>query len=317
MTRAPDLEQPPSAATGPFHEGERALQARAGMRDQIERIGRRVIRDWMPDQHRELFEKLPALLVGSLDARGCPWASMLVGRPGFIRSPDERTLRIEALPGFGDALDVHLAAGAPVGLLGLEAHTRRRNRANGTVSGVDGRGFSVRVAQSFGNCPQYIHARPARWAGAPEDARLSRPVRVEGPLLSKDALDIVARADTFFIASASSRSADGGGGEGVDVSHRGGEPGFVRASEVDGASALTVPDYRGNFLFNTLGNIAAYPRAGVLFVDVASGDVLQLTGRAEIDWDGPEVGTFPGAQRLLRITALDGARVPGALPLRW
>ena len=47
---------------------------------------------------------------------------------------------------------------------------------------------------------------------------------------------------------------------------------------------LSFPDYAGNTMYMTLGNLAANPRAGLLFLDWETGDALQLTGRAAIDW---------------------------------
>ncbi len=108
-------------------------------------------------------------------------------------------------------------------------------------------------------------------------------------------------------------AADAGIAGGVDVSHRGGEPGFVR---IEG-QRLTVPDFIGNFFFNTLGNLALDPRAGLLFPDFATGDLLYLAVTSEIVWDGPEVDRFDGAQRLMRFTVTRAIRLPGALPFRW
>src|SRR5690606_5085976 len=116
--------------TATFHEGEQAMQARAGALERLAAIGPRVVRDHMPDQHRELFEKLPTLVIGSLDAAGQPWASLLVGPPGFVRTPDARHLRVNTRPETDDPLAAALALEAPLGLLGLEPHTRRRNRVN-------------------------------------------------------------------------------------------------------------------------------------------------------------------------------------------
>src|SRR5262245_46602362 len=102
-----------------FHPGEQALQQRAGVRDRLEQVGRKVIRDFMPDQHRALFAQLPFLIVGSIDAERRPWASIVVGDPGFIRSPDAHTLAIDARAGFGDPLGRNIVPGAAVGLLGI------------------------------------------------------------------------------------------------------------------------------------------------------------------------------------------------------
>lgn len=305
----------PSVAA-PFHAGEIAVQQRAGVRERIAAVGPRMLRDLMPEQHRELFGKLPTLWVGSLDRDGRPWASLLLGEPGFVTAPDERHLHIAARPGFGDPLGANLAVGMPLGLLGLEPATRRRNRMNGTVVARDAQGFTVAVDQSFGNCPQYIQARALTWANTPASYGAPRPVTVQGRLLDDAAALLVARSDTLFIASAAPQARGRAGAEGVDVSHRGGKPGFVRVDDAGGATLLTIPDFRGNAMFQTLGNIAARPVAGLVFVDPDHGDLLQLTGRAELVWDGPELASFAGAQRLLRVRLEQGRLVPGAVPLR-
>ncbi|XXV04071.1 pyridoxamine 5'-phosphate oxidase family protein [Sorangium sp. So ce1335] len=317
MTKSPVPPLPGWPGGGsPYHPGEMAVQARAGARERAEKAGRRVIRDFMPDQHRELFTRLPFLLVGGLDAQRRPWASILAGRPGFVASPDPRTLAVSARPGAGDPLGAHLVAGAPVGLLGIQLETRRRNRVNGTIVEAGDGGFVVEVGQSFGNCPQYIQAREPVFVRAPE-AAAPRPARAEGPALSAGAAALVRGADTFFIATAAPAARGGDAIEGADVSHRGGRPGFVRVAEEDGRTVLTSPDFAGNSSFNTLGNLALNPRAGVLFVDFASGGLLSLTGEAEVLWDGPELAAFAGAQRLVRFHVAEGVWIEDAVPLRW
>jgi uncharacterized protein len=301
----------------PFHAGEQALQDRTGVRASVERAGQRIVRPFMPDQHRELFAELPMILVGSLDAGGRPWASVLAGRPGFIRSPDPVTLAIAATAQASDPLAENLRAGAPVGLLGIQLETRRRNRMNGTVTSLDG-GVTVRVDQSFGNCPKYIQARAPFFAVDPAVAAPSA-VHRESSALSPRAIAMIGAADTFFIATAAAAAGAPGAGvaDGVDVSHRGGRPGFVRVSDDGGRTVLTSPDFVGNFLFNTLGNLAVNPRAGILVIDFATGDLLQLTGEATAIWDGPELAAFDGAERLLRFVVAEGVRREAALALRW
>lgn len=303
--------------TSPFHAGERALQARAGVAERMEQVGRVVIRDHMPEQHRELFTKLPFMIVGSLDAQQRPWASVVAGRPGFVAAPDDRHLVFHTQPAAADPLRANLAPGAPVGLLGIEPHTRRRNRMNGVVGALDAMGFAVEVRQSFGNCPKYIQAREPHWVDEPVSMAEVRPVIEEGALLSDEAVRAIRAADTFFIASASPDAQRSGPGEGVDVSHRGGKPGFVRVTEEAGATLLTVPDFIGNFLFNTLGNLLVHPAAGLLFIDFERGDLMWLQARAEVVWDGEEVSAYAGAQRLLKLRVTGGRRVAGALPLRF
>jgi len=299
----------------PFHAGEQAMQARAGVRERMQQIGLNVMRGHMPEQHRELFEKLPFMLLGALDAQARPWASMLVGEPGFAGAPDPATLRLQALPDAQDPLADAVRAGAWIGLLGIELPTRRRNRMNGPVIERGERHFSVRVQQSFGNCPKYIQARDLRLH---HDAAPAGTPVVMVRHLTPEAAACVTQADTFFIATASDDAASDApaANGGVDVSHRGGKPGFVRVSEEDGRTVLTAPDFIGNFFFNTLGNLQVNPRAGLLFADFARGHLLQLTGEAEVVWSGPELAAFEGAQRLLKFRLAEARWRPGALPLR-
>jgi len=254
-----------------------------------------------------------------VDAQGQPWASVLAQPSGFIRSPDATLLRLQALPDVADPLAQTLQPGASIGLLGIEPHTRRRNRANGRVMALDGSGFGLRIEQSFGNCPKYIQAREPVYVASATATAPAPAAAIASSHLDAAALRLVRGADTFFIATAHSQALQPEGrADGVDVSHRGGKPGFVRV-EVDANSQqwLTAPDFLGNFFFNTLGNLAVHPQAGLLFIDYSTGDLLHVAVRAEILWDGPDLAGFAGAQRLLRMQVLGALRRPGALALRW
>ncbi len=297
----------------PWHDGERAVQRRAAVdAERSEAIGRRALRDFMLGQHREFFAQLPFLVVGCVDGAGSPWASIVSGPPWFVSSPDPKSLRIGALPHAGDPLADALAIGARVGLLGIELSTRRRNRMNGRVIARDASSFTVAVEQSFGNCPKYIQTRDG------SALRADAPVHAE-PFCSLDAevRALIRSSDTLLVASAAPDAGDGHGAVGgVDVSHRGGRPGFVGILAAGGAETLVIPDYRGNRYFNTLGNLAVNPRAGLTFIDFARGDVLQPTGTTEIVWDGAAVRAFAGAERLWRVTVTAGRWLRGAFPLR-
>ena len=289
--------------SSPWHDGERALHQRLGLAERMESAGRNVIRPFMPDQHRSFFQQLPFILAGSTDRHGQLWASMLTGAPGFVTSPTPVRLEIDAVPEAGDPLAEALVPGAPLGLLGIELPTRRRNRANGHVIAADADGIALRVEQSFGNCPKYIVKRDYA-ALAPET-----PVRVDTlSELDAETRRLIGGAETFFVASSQ------GPGALPDVSHRGGRAGFV---ELDERGTLTVPDYSGNLFFNTLGNMLLNPRAGLLFPDFATGDLLQLTGTTELDWDGPDVAALPGAQHLWRFHPTGGQWLRGAVRLRF
>ncbi|MGI0494431.1 pyridoxamine 5'-phosphate oxidase family protein [Alkalinema pantanalense CENA528] len=293
----------------PFHVGELAIQARLGVQEQIDKQGRRIIRNYLPDQFRQFFAQLPYVIVGTIDASGNPWASILVGAPGFLSTPDDRTLKVVAQPLLGDPLAANLAQGIDIGFLGIELPTRRRNRMNGIVTATQADGFEVQVQQSFGNCPQYIKARRSEWA---EVAPSTQPPQAIEQLGEREQT-LITTADTFFIATAY-QAESAGAASGVDVSHRGGKPGFVR---IEDDRTLTIPDFSGNHHFNTLGNLELNPHAGLLFIDFSQGHLLYLTGIAEVIWDGPEILTYAGAERLLRFHLQTGYSVAGTLPLRW
>lgn len=297
-----------------WHPGELALQASVGMVARMAEVGPRVIRDHMPDQHRVFFEQLPWLVVGALDDGGMPWASVLEGAPGFARSPDPRVLCVDAVPAVQDPLSGCLHDGAALGLLGIELHTRRRNRMNGTATLRDG-GFEVEVMESFGNCPQYIQKRVAvdpGERGAGGGRVRTPPVSSRAVALSANDRAVIEHADTFFVASGVLPK-HGADAERVDVSHRGGRPGFVK---VDG-DCLTVPDFSGNRHFNTLGNLLLNPQAGLLFVDFDSGDLLHVGGDVELVLDGPALASFDGAERLWRVQVRTVVRRPAAIAGRW
>ncbi|WP_434115365.1 pyridoxamine 5'-phosphate oxidase family protein [Paraburkholderia caffeinilytica] len=299
------------AADSPFHAAERMVQRRAGVSEEAESSGRHGIRRYMPDQHRQFFSVQPFMVFGGLDANGQPWATLRAAAPGFVSSPDPRTLRIDSgvLP--GDPLAGRWQPGMMIGGLGLQPQTRRRNRVNGVVSSVEGDTVVLEVMQSFGNCAKYIQSRTPTFV-ARSDTAVQTSVETATQLSDADRA-LLANADTFFIASANVGE-EAGSARGADVSHRGGMPGFVR---VDDATTLTTPDFSGNRFFNTLGNLLHDPRAGLLFVDFASGDLLYIAALAEIVWDGAELADFPLAERLVRFRITEVRRSRKALPFRW
>ncbi|MGO4354861.1 pyridoxamine 5'-phosphate oxidase family protein [Rhizobium sp. RAF36] len=292
----------------PWHEGELELQRSVGMAEQMDPVGRKVLRPYLLDQHREFYPLLPFIVIGAVDPDGAPWATIRAGQPGFLHSPDPLTLDIEVARDHDDPAERGMEDGDPIGMVGVDLITRRRNRLNGTVSRSADDRFSVTVGQSFGNCPRYIQNRQFTFIRDP--AASSTAAAIVSNRLEGEARKIIEEADTFFVAS----YADRGEGREVDVSHRGGKPGFVR---IDADGSLTVPDFNGNLFFSTLGNFMVNPRAGLVFVDHESGGMLQLTGAVEVILDSPEIAAFDGAERLWRFTPEKIVLRPEALPLRW
>ena len=301
-----------SASQSPFHHGEREIQSRYGVRDQLESIGQRFIRNYMPGEHRQFFAQLPFLLLGSVDNSGRPWASVLVGRPGFASSPDPRTLQIEAPQIFGDPLSGNLTVGSQVGILGIEYETRRRNRMTGKIASISDAGMAINISQTFGNCPKYIQTRSFEFLPEIDSIGETRPLQAVD-CLDDRAREIIASSDHFYIATHYSGD-PGNASHGADVSHRGGKPGFIR---LDDHRTLTFPDFVGNYHFNTLGNIQANPLTGLLFIDFDSSDLLYLTGRAEVIWDSEDRQAFVGAERLVSFKLDEGFLVEKAMPIRF
>lgn len=288
----------------PWHAGERHLQETVGVAERMAMIGPMVIRDHLPEQHRGFYPLLPYLILGAVDDQGIPWATMVEGAPGFAHSPHPYTLQVDSLPSSSDPARAAFRQGAAMGLLGIDLSTRRRNRMNGRVAALDHDGFSIDVIHTYGNCPKYIQLRPVDGI-----ARKPGSMAERSTVLDEAAQAMIGMADTFFVAS----YVDLDGERSVDVSHRGGNSGFVR---VDG-NLLTIPDFAGNQFFNTLGNLQANPVAGLLFIDFESGDVLQVAGRTALILDGPQVADFEGAQRLWTVNVEQVVRRPAALALTW
>lgn len=299
----PDIDP----ASSPFHAGEKWVHKRLSIHG-IEGWARKAVRSYLPDEHRDFYAALPFLVVAARDERRRPWATILADDMGFVTSPDPRSLVIGTKPVSGDALERSFFPQADIGILGIELATRRRYRVNGRVQSSNSGAIVCTVGQTFGNCPQYIRER--EWSYA-KNVTPGAPSR--GKRLSSNQIDWIASADTFFIASG--YHGDGQNPAfGMDASHRGGDRGFV---EVASETRLAFPDYAGNNYFNTIGNLVADPRAGLLFVDFETGGLLQLTGRATIDWDSDAVSRIRDARRMVTFDIEEIVELPTVLPLRW
>lgn len=290
----------------PFHAGEVAIQRSLGVAERMSEFGRRVVRDHMPDQHRHFYAQLPFLVAATVDPEGRPWATLIEGRPGFAHSPLPRCLCLERRPATDDPALAGWHADAAVGLLGIELHSRRRNRVNGTLRATS-TGLQLEVEHAFGNCPQYIAQRQLNFSREPGTSSAD-PVST-GHSLNAHLAGFIESCDTFFVASYIDHA---DGRRSVDASHRGGKPGFVRVR----GQRLTIPDFAGNLHFNTLGNLRLNPRVGVVFVDFRNGDLLHVSGRAALDFDAAEVADFQGAERLWHVDTEVWVLRPGALALR-
>jgi uncharacterized protein len=268
-----------------FHCGERAVQERAGVRAGAEEVGEGIV-NFVPERAADFLEQRQMVLLGTVDSERRSAASVIVGQPGFISVPDERTVLVGALPPAGDPALENLARESQAALLAIDFVNPRRVRANGIGAIKDG-AIVIRTEQVYGNCRRYIQERVfVGWRDSPPapDMQIARAFE-----LSQSEREQITNADTFFIASEHPE-------QGADISHKGGSPGFVRVVD---SRHLAYPDFNGNSMFNTLGNLAINPHAGLLFIDFESGRTLQLRGTASIDWDPDRAHAFAGAERVV------------------
>lgn len=307
----------------------------------------------------EFYQNQPFLVAAARDSQGHMWSTLFTNPSGtadlvhFANDRDPTKLYLQGGPVPGDALFGEIHAGSDLGLLGIEFATKRRNRVNGRiVQVIENDDSSIasspdtmifHVDQSFGNCPQYI--QPRQWWSAPNNndhgddtppskkdtSSTKSPNTYQRPnRLTPDQINFIEQAETIFVAS-------GYRGEGEDVrfgndaSHRGGSPGFVMvqrngADNNDDAnttsssnSTLILPDFSGNDMFNTLGNLRMDPRMGITIPDFRNGGMLQLSGRATVDMDSVRAASvYPGALRLITFEIGQVNQVAaGSLPIRW
>ncbi|GLZ79496.1 oxidoreductase [Actinorhabdospora filicis] len=280
-----------------LHTGEVAVQQRAGVR--APKMGSARVGADIPEVAAGFLAAQAVVVIAGDDASGDRWAGAVFGAPGFATAPDARTVDLRALPGepLGGAFD----NGAEIGMIAIEPATRRRMRVNGRAE-RDGEGLRVRTTQVYSNCPKYIQARETTglFTDPPGPA-------VRGGALTTGQRELIAAADTFFIAT-------GAEGVGLDASHRGGAPGFVT---VHSGSRLSFPDYRGNAMYMTLGNLELDPRCGLLFWDFEGDRALHVTGTASTDWDADRAAAVPGAMRMVDVEVTGVVEVPGGQRLRW
>lgn len=293
------------ADTG-FHTGELAVQQRAGVRRDAGRLIRMLEGATLSGGMAGFLAARTFLVITGRDRSGQLWTSPLLGPPGFLDVRSATELAVHAGIPAGDPLH-EIAAGQKVGMTAVEFATRRRVRINGILTAATGNLLTVEVEQAYGNCPQHIH--PRLLAPSPDSGHDLAAVR-RATALAEDDAQLIRGADTFFLGTVNPE-------RGADASHRGGPAGFVR---LDSPTSLWWPDYPGNNLFNSLGNLAIDPEAALLFFNFGDGQALQLSGTANLEWDhagqpGDDAGT--GRRVAFHIRDVIAGRHLGAREITW
>jgi len=259
----------------PYHEGELAVQKQAGESFDA-RVNGSMISNTIPFGGSSFIALQRLMIIGTVDTKGDIWTSLLIGQPGVVQALNKSQLEIDISKSVYMSDECFLTdpgADNKIGILMIELESRLRLRINGRITQISDEQYTIDIDQAYANCPKYIQRRQWKTPHMTHPA-VAKPC-AQGTELNHAQKNMIASSDTFFVASASPE-------HGIDASHRGGKPGFVQLLN---NGKLIIPDFKGNSMFNTLGNFAVYPRAGLLFISFDSGKLLQLTGKTEILWD--------------------------------
>lgn len=268
-----------------YHSGEREAQRLAGDQD-IADSREGMVRPAIPRQVFDWLTEQSLLAIATRDAKGHLWTTVVPAKPGFLHADAngshlwiDRTMPSSVL--------ANLKGDNHVGLLAIDLVSRQRMRINGTATALPS-GLHVSVQETFFNCPKYITRRVAQ----PSDTS-SAPTQHDGDHLLAEHLQLLSETDVLFLATTHPE-------RGLDVSHRGGDPGFVQLLP-DGR--IRIPDYAGNSLFNSLGNLLVDPRIALAIPNLKTGTILEITGTATIEWhDRDEDDSTGGTHRFVDIT---------------
>ncbi|KIX03952.1 uncharacterized protein Z518_07505 [Rhinocladiella mackenziei CBS 650.93] len=288
-----------------WHEGETAIRKRT----RIDFREDNPTSPFLTPRAAHQAQRYPLIAIGTLDEDDRPWCTIWGSGEPPIAQPvaqsvlgirtnvdatfdpvveaiwkgkdDGEVMREEGQGRMMAGLSIHLEERGRVKLAGriiagaLCAHPQPEGHAEDTDETQSGKSgqiqLVVKIDQSLGNCPKYLNRKKIT------SSRPKPRLRSSSPHLSQKAIDLIHKADLFFLASAHER-------EDMDVNHRGGPPGFVRVeqpSHIDEGSAIVWPEYSGNNLYQTLGNLETTPHAGLVIPDFDTGDVLYVSGDTE------------------------------------
>ncbi|KAJ6128801.1 hypothetical protein N7471_010018 [Penicillium samsonianum] len=267
-----------------------------------------------------LVEQSPLLALGTLDSQGRPWSTIWGGTAGFATPVAESLIGLQTQVDSkydpvvqalltGNQTDADI--GKMVSGLAVDLENRRRVKLYGrmvTGSLSDGDAgqaqMVVHIEESLGNCPKYMnkkHIVPAQ----PDYKLIS-----DSPQLNPTAVELLSRADTMFVSSSHGAST-------MDTNTRGGPPGFMRVESNNASGAVLVyPEYSGNRLYQTLGNLETTPLAGFVVPDFDSGNVLYFTGSTEILAGKDAAAVLPRSNLAVRVTIAAAIFVENGLGFR-
>ena len=277
----------------------------------------------------------PLIAIGTLDSEGRPWTTLWGnGDKGFARPVAEGIVGMRTpVTGRYDPVVEELfgkeatgqivreeGEGRMVAGLTIDLETRKRVKMFGRmIAGALGTRddevlgheehiaevqLVLKIEQSLGNCPKYLNQKHIVQA-------LAKPELVsDTPKFPQRALDLIEKSDLFFISSSQCD-------QDMDTNHRGGPPGFMRVvSNDDSGAVICYPEYSGNRLFQTLGNLMVNPLAGLCVPDFDTGDMLYFTGKTDILVGKDAAEVLPRSNLAVKVTVTSARFVANALPFR-
>ncbi|KAG9199425.1 hypothetical protein G6514_008490 [Epicoccum nigrum] len=286
-----------------------------------------------------MLQRAPLLAIGTLDSDLRPWTALWGGESGFSEPlgggfVGTRTLVdgksdpvVQALVGGkdkGETLQSGEGEGKMLSGLAIDLVTRKRVKFAGKMAAgtlrdahVESEGdeaaelpcdmpktqsqiqLVTKIEQSLGNCPKYLNQYELK------PALVTASILSEGPALSEEGRALIDKADMFFLSTASATD--------MDTNHRGGPPGFVRTIS---PTCIIYPEYSGNRLYQSLGNLQLNPRISITVPDYATGDVLYTTGEAEMLIGAAAAQLLPGTNLAVKVTLAHTRLVQHGLPFR-
>ena len=257
-----------------YHKGERLAQENAGEIREAEFNSQAINNEIIEGAINFIGEQEYAVVSIEDDSNNI-WSSIITGEKSFIHARDKKTLIIDLTKTYfveQDRFWRSVNQNKNIGMVIIELASRRRLRVNGLIKIINKKEIIIKVKEAYPNCMKYIQRRHIV-----ERATNTNQLVSSGEQLGEEQLSIITNADTFFIGTSNPNG-------NLDVSHRGGKPGFV---EVKDRKSLKVPDYKGNSMFNTFGNLMLNDKAGLVFWDFNQSQLLQLNGNAVINWNSP------------------------------
>lgn len=254
----------------PYHEGELEVQVLTGEQAIASKLSS-LIQNTVPTRALGFVRQQSVIWIGISGMDGLPCSFPLFGPPGFVNPGNKKQIEInlEANHSIPDLWHSTMLTGKSIACLIIDFSTRSRLRINGVIRKMSETQLIIDIHEAYPNCPKYIRKREIQHKPTYSEFTLT----ASGIKLNEQTKSMINCSDTAFVASTAKK--------GADVSHRGGEKGFIKFFK---ENKILVPDYKGNSMFNTLGNFQNNPHGGITLVDFNQGYYLQLTGKINIDF---------------------------------